>query len=143
MSEHNSSGQKERIRELYQKLYEEQSFDAVPEFYAPEAIRHGGLQGSIEGREALQAYLQAALGGFSEIEITELHCLAEDDIVAYDFEMAVTHSGEMLGIPATGNRFEITNAALFRINDGYVVDEWPRTDMLGLMEGIGAVDLPF
>jgi predicted ester cyclase len=143
VSEHSSSEHKDLVRELYRTLYEEQSFDSVPEFYASGATRHGGLQGSVEGREALQGYLQAALGGFSEIEITELHCLAEDDIVAYDFEMAVTHSGEMLGIPATGNRFEITNAALFRIDDGYIVDEWPRTDMLGLMEGIGAVDLPF
>lgn len=130
------------MRELYRTLYEEQSFDAVPEFYASDAVRHGGLQGSIEGREALQGYLQAALGGLSDIEVTELHCLAEDDIVAYDFEMAATHPGEMLEVPATGNRFELTNAALFRIENGHVVDEWPRTDMLGLMEGIGVVDLP-
>lgn len=143
MSEHGKSTQKDLVRDLYRTLYEEKSFDAVPEFYASGAIRHGGLQGSIEGHDALQGYLQAALGGFSHIEITELHCLAEGDIVAYDFEMTVTHSGEMLEIPATGNRFEITNAALFRIEDGKVVDEWPRTDMLGLMEGIGVVDLPF
>ncbi|MEF8843558.1 MAG: ester cyclase [Haloarculaceae archaeon] len=77
------------------------------------------------------------------IEVTDLHRLAEDDSLAYDFEMAVTHSGELLGVPATGNRFEIVNAALFRIEDGRVLDEWPRTDMLGLVRGIGLVDLPF
>jgi hypothetical protein len=32
--------------------------------------------------------------------------------------------------------FRIANAALFRIEDGKVVDEWPRTDMLGLTQGI-------
>lgn len=143
MSEHSTSAEKDLVRELYRTLYEEKSFDAVPEFYASDAIRHGGLQGSIEGREALQGYLQAAIGGLSDIEIRELHCLAEDDIIVYDFEMAATHSGELLDVPATGNRFELTNAVLFRIEDGQVVDEWPRTDMLGLMEGIGVVDLPF
>lgn len=134
---------KELVRELYRTLYEEKAFDAVSEFYAGDAVRHGGLQGKLEGRDALEGYLGAALGGLSDIEIAELHCLAEDDLVAFDFEMAATHSGEMLGIPASGNRFEITNAALFRIDDGQVHDEWPRTDMLGLMQGIGAVDLPF
>lgn len=143
MSEHDTAGHKELVRELYRTIYEEQSFDAVPEYYASDAVRHGGLQGAVEGHAGLQQYLEGALGGFSDIEITELHCLAEDDIVTYDFEMAVTHSGEMLGIPPTGNRFEITNAALFRVEDGTVVDEWPRTDMLGLMEGLGAVELPF
>lgn len=134
---------KELVRELYRTLYEEKAFDAVPEFYAADAVRHGGLQGNLEGREALGGYLGASLEGLSDIEITELHCLAEEDLVAYDFEMAATHSGELLEIPATGNRFEITNAALFRIDDGHIQDEWPRTDMLGLMQGIGAVDLPF
>jgi predicted ester cyclase len=57
--------------------------------------------------------------------------------------MTETHSGEILDVPTTGNRFEITNAALFRIDDGAIVDEWPRTDMSGLLEGIGAVEPPF
>lgn len=143
MSEYKTAEQKDLVRDLYRTLYEEKSFDAVPEFYASNAVRRGGLQGSLEGREALRRYLQASLGGLSDVEVTELHCLVEDDLVAYDFEMAATHSGESLDVPATENRFEITNAALFRIEDGQVVDEWPRTDMLGLVEGIGVVDPPF
>lgn len=143
MSEHEPAERKELVRELYRTIYENEAFDRVPEFYASDAVRHGGLQGRLEGHKALQGYLQASLGGLSDIEVTELHCLAEDDLVAYDFEMAATHSGELLEVPATGNRFEITNAALFRIEDGEVVDEWPRTDMLGLLEGIDFVDLPF
>jgi hypothetical protein len=59
------------------------------------------------------------------------------------YELAATHSGELLDVPATGNRSELTNAVLSRIEDGQVVDEWPRTDMLGLVGGIGVVDLPF
>lgn len=137
------SDQKEHVREMYRTVYEQQDFEAVPDFYAPGAVRHGGLQGSLEGREALVGYFQAALGGFSDIEVTERHCVAEDDIVVFDFDMTATHTGEMLGIPPTENRFEITNAALFRVADGQIHDEWPRTDMLGLMEGIGAVELPF
>lgn len=143
MSEHDVPGQKELVRQLYRTVYENKAFDMVSEFYAPDAVRHGGLQGSQEGNKALEGYLQASLGGLSDIEVTELRCIAEDDLVAYDFEMAATHSGELLEVPATGNQFEITNAALFRIKDGEVVDEWPRTDMLGLLEGIGLVDLPF
>lgn len=64
-------------------------------------------------------------------------------MVAYDFEMVATHSGEMLEVPATGNRFELTNDAMFRIGDDLVVDEWQRTDMPSLLQGIGPVDLPF
>lgn len=143
MTTHTPSEQKAIVRDLYETLYEDQAFDSVSEFYAPEAVRHGGLQGSIEGRDAMQGYLQAAIGGLSEVSVTELRSLAGDDLVAYDFEMTATHSGEMLGVPATGNRIELTNTVWFRIEDGHVVDEWPRTDMLGLLTDIGVVELPF
>lgn len=143
MTELGPTEQKEFVRDLYRTIYEEKSFDAVGDFYAPDAVRHGGLQGTIEGREALQAYLQAAIGGLSEIEVTELHCLAEDELLAYDFEMTATHSGELMDVPATGNHIEMTHTVWFRIEDGQVVDEWPRTDLLGLLEGIGVVELPF
>lgn len=143
MSGRDLTGQKDLVRELYRTVYENKAFDKVPAFYASDAVRHGGLQGSLEGHDALRGYLEASLGGLSDVDVTELHCLAEADLVAYDFEMAATHSDELLEVPATGNRFEITNAALFRIEDGEIVDEWPRTDMLGLLEGIGVVERPF
>ena len=135
--------QKDLVRDMYRTVYENKEFDAVSDFYAADAARHGGLQGSIQGRDALVGYLEASLGGLSDIEVTELHCLEEDDIVVFDYEMTATHSGPMLEVPATGNQVEMTNAALFRIDDGKIVDEWPRTDMLGLMDGIGAIELPF
>lgn len=143
MTDHDTTTDTDRVRELYRTIYEEQAFDSVPEYYASDAVRHGGFQGELTGVEQLQGYLQAALGGLSDIEITEQHCLASGDIVVFDFDMSATHTGELLGVPATGNRFTITNAALFRLVDGKVVDEWPRTDRLGLLQGIDLVELPF
>ena len=143
MSERNPSKKDEFVRDLYETLYEEKSFEAVPEFYAPEAVRHGGLRGAVEGPDAMQEYLHAALGGLSDIEVTELRWLADDNVIAYDFEMAATHSGEMMGVPPTGNQIEMENTVWFRFEDGLVTDEWPRTDMLGLLTGVGVVELPF
>lgn len=143
MTDHDTTADTDRVRDLFRTLYEEQAFDAVPEYYAPDAVRHGGFQGELTGVEELQGYLQAALGGLSDIDITERRCLTSEDVVVFDFDMAATHTGELLGVPATGNRFTITNAVLFRLVDGKVVDEWPRTDRLGLLQGIGFVELPF
>lgn len=143
MTDHDTTADTDRVRDLYRTIYEEQTFETVPEYYAADAVRHGGFQGELTGVEELQRYLQAALGGLSDIEITERRCLASERIVVFDFDMTATHTGELLGVPATGNRFTITNAALFRLADGKVVDEWPRTDRLGLLQGIELVDLPF
>jgi len=143
MTDYDTTGDVDRVRDLFRTLYEEQAFEAVPEYYATDAVRHGGFQGELAGVEQLQGYLQAALGGLSDIEITERRSLASDELVVFDFDMTATHTGELLGVPATGNRFTITNTALFRLVDGKVVDEWPRTDRLGLLQGIELVELPF
>jgi hypothetical protein len=63
--------QKNLVRDMYRTVYENGKFDAVQEFYATDAVRHGGLQGTLEGREALVGYLEASLGGLSDIEVTE------------------------------------------------------------------------
>lgn len=142
-TEPDTDERKDLVRRLYERLYEDAEFDAIGEFYAPDAVRHGGLRGDLEGRAAIQGYLEATLSGLSDLTVTGHHCLCEGDVVVYDFDMTGTHSGELMGVPATGNRVETSNAVVFRIEDGLVVDEWPRSDMLGLLTDIGAVELPF
>ena len=142
-TELDTDGRKRLVRELYEELYENGNFDAGGEFDAPDAVRHSGFRGDLTGRDAIRGYLETVLGGLSDRTVTEHHCVAEDDLVVYDFDMTGTHDGELMGIPATGNRVETTNAVVFRIEDGLVAEEWPRSDVLGLLEGIGAVEAPF
>lgn len=49
MSEHIATEKRDIVRDLYRTLYETYSFDVVWECYAPDTVRHGGLQGTVEG----------------------------------------------------------------------------------------------
>ena len=48
-----------------------------------------------------------------------------------------THQAEMQGIPATGNRVEISALLIFRLKDGKVVEEVEEADLLGFYQQLG------
>jgi predicted ester cyclase len=53
--------------------------------------------------------------------------------------LAGTHQGDFAGIPASGRTVEFSGIDIIRLQDGKVAEHWGSTDMLGLMQQIGAV----
>ena len=47
-----------------------------------------------------------------------------------------------MGVPASGNRVEITGTTVYRISGGKIAETWTNYDMLGMMQQIGAVPSP-
>jgi steroid delta-isomerase-like uncharacterized protein len=68
----------------------------------------------------------------------DLHAHLEDIVAAQD-KVAVrvrfrgTHSGEFLGIPATGRTIEYVSHEFYRIADGLIAEEWICSDMATLL----------
>jgi steroid delta-isomerase-like uncharacterized protein len=74
----------------------------------------------------------------------DLHFVVED--VVGDGDQAVvrwrasgTHRGALMGIPPTGKRVEGTGMWIHRIAGGKVVEEWGQSDVLGLLQQLGAI----
>jgi predicted ester cyclase len=53
-----------------------------------------------------------------------------------------THQGALLGIPATGRQVNVAQAAVHRVVDGKITDNWVVFDALGLMQQLGVVPAP-
>ncbi len=53
-----------------------------------------------------------------------------------------THTEEFQGIPATGNKVEISWIIIFHVKDGKIVEAWEEVDMLGFMQQLGMVLKP-
>ena len=52
---------------------------------------------------------------------------------------ASTHSGDFMGVPATGNKISVRGIDISRVAGGKVVEGWSEADMMGLMAQIGAL----
>ena len=94
-----------------------------------------GMPETLEGMlHALPAFRHA----FSEVAIRVGEAVSEGDLIAYGMCFSGTHSGEFMGIPATGRRIEMSETHIERIRDGKIVLHSGNIDMFGLMQQLGA-----
>ena len=78
--------------------------------------------------------MHAAFPDF-RIDVHEL--LQDGDKVTARVTMAGTHQGEFMGMPATGNRFEINAIDILQFQDDKMVAHWGVMDMAAMMEQLG------
>jgi predicted ester cyclase len=50
-----------------------------------------------------------------------------------------THTGELLGIPASGNRVEMRSIDIWRVEDGMFVEHWDELNLLEVFQQVGAI----
>ncbi|NUR41408.1 MAG: SnoaL-like domain-containing protein, partial [Streptomyces sp.] len=66
---------------------------------------------------------------------------AQGDRVCTRWTWHGTHTGDFMGMPATGKRVSMTGTTIHRCGaDGRIAEGWWQYDRLGLMEQLGALD---
>lgn len=116
----------------------------LDEFLAPDYDDHDpppfpGLAPGLVG--AKQAF-QYALNAFSDFRHTIEDQIAEGDKVVTSIKGDGTHTGEFLGIPATGKEVSMRGIAIHRIAGGKLVEHWGRIDAVALLTQLGAIPAP-
>jgi len=91
------------------------------------------LPGQLPGRDNLKQYIAMLHRGLSDLAMPIVHMVAEGDKVAVLNKVLGAHSGELLGYPASGNRVDITNFQLYRLEDSRLAEHWEVADYATLM----------
>jgi len=138
MSEENKALARRQLEEVFNK----HNPGAVDEFYAPDFVNHNAPPGMPNDREGVKAIAAMYLGAFPDVKVTSDFQLAEGDKVVMRWTGTGTHTGELMGIPATGKRIEMTGISIQRIAGGKIVEEWVESDQMGLMQQLGVVPAP-
>ena len=89
-----------------------------------------------EWKALVAGYHQA----FSESQVEITHQLAEGDLVATRWRFTATHSGDYMGLAATGRRVSWTGLELDRVAEGKIAESWVDWDKYGLFQALGLVD---
>jgi len=68
----------------------------------------------------------------------------EDLIVSGDrvvgrFTYRGTHTGDLLGIPASGKPVEMRSIDIWRVRDGMFVEHWDQLNLMQMFQQIGAL----
>jgi steroid delta-isomerase-like uncharacterized protein len=112
--------------------------EIVKELYAPD-VRSYSPSGSSapasqnDNYELTKAYFNA----FPDLNQTIEEIVASGDKVTVRFIARGTHKGDFQGIPATGNRMELSGITIIHIKNGKIVEERQDVDSLGFMTQLG------
>lgn len=77
------------------------------------------------------------LNAFSDKVCVDEARIAEGEWVAAFGRQEATHTGDFMGIPATGKRVQIRYMDFWKIKDGKIQDNWVMIDVIGVMRQLG------
>ena len=138
MSEENKALMRRELEEVWNK----HNPDAVDEIYAPDLVNRSAPPGMPNDREGFKALVGINLGAFPDLKVTSDFQLAEGDKVVMRWTATGTHTGELMGIPATGKRIKMTGIGIVRVAAGKITELWIESDQMGLMQQLGVVPAP-
>jgi steroid delta-isomerase-like uncharacterized protein len=85
------------------------------------------------GRDVWRQGFEMLKNAFPDLQAHIEDIFAAQDKVAVRLRFRGTHSGEFLGIPATGRSIEYVSHEFYRIADGLIAEEWICSDMATLL----------
>jgi steroid delta-isomerase-like uncharacterized protein len=132
---------KDIARQFIQRVFVDADPSAVDELVTEDFQPHSWGE-MPPGRDGLKAAQQRVTAGLSDARMTVHDVIAEGDRVAVRLTSHGRHSGEFMGMPASGSEYDISETHILRIRDGQVAEHWRDADMLGLMRQLGALPEP-
>jgi len=139
MSEEN----KDLARRFMEEAYNKGNVDFIDEVVASDYVAHdpNSPEGTGGGADGAKQFVETYRSAFPDLQMTVEDLIAEGDKVVVRWTARGTHQGELMGIPPSGNRVEVTGISVDRIEGGKFVEGWSNYDALGMMQQIGAVPM--
>ena len=130
------------IQRFYDEILSEGNVDKLGDLVTDDVIDHERLPGQPEGIEGVRQFAEMMRAAFSDFSVTMGPSLESGDLASAQVTCRGRHTGEFMGIPATDRSFEIEGIDIIRFRDGKCVEHWGVTDMMALMQQIGAIPEP-
>jgi steroid delta-isomerase-like uncharacterized protein len=132
----------EEAKSLIRQFYGEVSagnLGVIDELVADDVIEHEEFPGLEPNKDGVKQFFAMFRSAFPDLRMEADETVSEGELVCVRGTMSGTHQGEFMGIPASGKRFEIRGFDMVRVRDGQVVEHWGVTDMMSMMQQLGAM----
>ena len=98
-------------------------------------------QGDITGIDATRNYYYNFLTGFSDSDFTILEVVGQGNRLVKHWNFKGTHTGNFFGIPASGNKLNLSGTTMVTIKDGKIAKEQDFFDMMSMVNQLTAGDV--
>jgi steroid delta-isomerase-like uncharacterized protein len=128
----------------FEEVWNKGREDAIDEMFAEDSIAHGLSDGTgtePRGPAGFKPFFQGFRSAFPDIQITVEDTVCEADKIVARCRVRATHTGDGLGIPATGKPVDFKGVAIIRVSDGKIVEAWNHFDFIDMYQQIEAFQL--
>jgi predicted ester cyclase len=132
------------IKRFYEEVVSGGNLDLIEELATEDMVDHEeGIPGQPPGLEGVRFFVNAMREAIPDIRPKESEpMLADGDLEAARTVLTGTHQGELMGVAPTGNTVEFETIDIVRVVDGKCAEHWGVTDVMALMQQVGAVPAP-
>jgi steroid delta-isomerase-like uncharacterized protein len=125
----------ELIQRWFEEVWNLGREATIDELCAKHGVGRGQtIDGSpIQGPENFKIFWKALRAAFSSIHVEAHRVVEHGDLAMLQWTITMTHSGDFMGIPATGKKVTATGMSLQRYENGKIVEAWDNWDQLGAL----------
>ena len=111
----------------------------LEKFVAPDYVEHSeGFRGVEPFRQQITAFRAA----FPDLHVSIDDLLIDGDRFASRTTVTGTHTGDLMGIPATGKHISVEAVDMGRIQNGQAQERWGGLYMYSLLTQLGVIPAP-
>jgi ketosteroid isomerase-like protein/predicted ester cyclase len=124
------------VRRIFEEIVNQHRIEVADDLFTADYVDHGPMGDTI-GRDAFKATVAAWLAA-----VPDVHCSVENLVVngamaGWVVRTTGTHTGDGLGFPATGKRFETLSANLGRLENGRAAEHWCEQGIFPMLVQLG------
>ena len=127
----------QQLAETYLAMLNTHEPDLVDRFVAEQYSNHNPAVA--DGREANRQFWTAFFRGLPDVTATMEDLIISGDRVVGRFIYRGTHTGDFLGIPASGNPVEMRSIDIWRVADGMFVEHWDELNLMEVFQQVGVI----
>ena len=129
------------LRRMFDEIINQGRLEVADELFAEDYVDHGPM-GDLAGRGTFKQLVAQWRDAVPDVHCEIDTVIAQGDLCAWLVRTTGTHTGDGLGFPATGRRFETVSANMGRLRDGRAVEHWAEQGMFPMLAQIGVLPMP-
>ena len=124
------------VKDLW-SAWNSHDWEKTSPFYADDCLMEDFPSRICHGKRELEAYYKYLLVGYPDINFEAKRYFGNDNLIATEWTMSGTHTGDTLKFKATGKRFSIPGVSILEMQGDKIIRETDYWDMFSLMQQLG------
>lgn len=123
--------------DTYVTMLNSHDADLVDRFVAVDYVNHNPFVAA--GREGNRVFWAGFFAGLPDLTATMEDFVTAGDRAVGRFVYRGTHTGDLMGIPATGSVVEMRSIDIWRIEDDMFVEHWDELNLMEVFQQVGVL----